>query len=108
MAEIFAILVVVFGIVAAIVSVITEFIKNAKYIKEIPTMWVVVTLSVLIWIYIYMTACSIGWIESEWYIAVASIIIGVLDACLASMGWEKFYLRFKEFVRCKKYGKKIN
>ena len=108
MAEIFAILVIVFGIVAAVVSLFTELVKDTKYLKEIPTMWVVITLSVLIWIYIYMTACSIGWIESEWYIAVASIIIGVLDACLASYGWEKLYLRFKEFVRCKKDGKEIN
>lgn len=101
MEETFAIFIVVFGIVAAIVSIITELVKDTKYLKEIPTMWVVITLSVFIWIYIYMTVCSIGWIESEWYIAVASIIVGLLDAFLASNGWEKFYLRFKEFVKQK-------
>lgn len=108
MKETFAIFIVVFGIVAAVVSIITELIKNTKYLKEIPTMWVVITLSVFIWIYIYMTACSIGWIESEWYIAVASIIVGLLDAFLASNGWEKLYLRIKEFVRCKNYGKETD
>lgn len=108
MTEAFAILVVVFGVVAAIVSAITELVKDTKYLKEIPTMWVVISMSVLIWIYIYMTACSIGWIKSEWYIAVASIIIGILDAYLASYGWEKLYLRFKEFVRCKKDDKETD
>ena len=101
MNETSAIFVVVFGVVAAVVSIITELVKDTKYLKEIPTVWVVITLSVLIWIYIYLTACSMGWCKSEWYMAVACVIIGLLDAYLASYGWEKFYLRLKEFIKNK-------
>jgi len=108
MNETFAILIIIFGAVAAIVSLITEFIKDTEYLKKIPTMWVVMTLSVLMWIYIYMSACSMGFCRGEWYIAVAAIIVGLLDACLASYGWEKIYRRFIEFVRGVNYGKKTD
>ena len=87
------------GFVAFFVSAVTELTKEMSLLKRIPTIWQVVVLSVNVWILIFFTACSLGYCQREWYLLVAFVMAGFMSAFIASYGWEKLYVRFKEYVR---------
>ena len=100
------IIVFLLGFVAFFVSVITELTKEMTFLKKIPTIWQVVVLSVAIWIVVFFAACSLGYCQREWYLLVGSVMAGFFSAFIASYGWEKLYVRFKEYVRGAKFNDK--
>ncbi len=99
MDKIIYIAIIMLGAVAFFVSAVTELTKEMSFLKKIPTIWQVVLLSVALWVLIFFASCSLGFCEKEWYILAGSVMAGFLSAFIASYGWEKLYLRFKEFVR---------
>lgn len=85
------------GIIAAIVSIVTEMTKNLGFLKKIPTILQVIVLSVVLWIALYFGVCSAGYLIFQWYMLVASIIAGFITAYVSSYGWEKLADAFKRY-----------
>ena len=99
MDKLICVIVFLLGFVAFFVSAVTELTKEMAFLKNIPTMWQVVVLSVASWVGIFFTACSFGYCQRQWYLLVGSVMAGFFSAFVASYGWEKLYARFKEYVQ---------
>lgn len=87
------------GVIAAIVSIITEMTKNIGFLKKIPTMLQVIVLSVVLWVLLYTGVCSMGYLTFEWFTLVASIVAGFISAYVSSYGWEKLTDAFKRYKK---------
>lgn len=86
-------------LLAFLVSLITETIKNLGFLKKIPTNLVVLVLSVLLCIIAYVIAASVLNYRIYWYGIVGSILGGFIINYVATYGWEKFnslYLRYQK------------
>ena len=86
------------GILAFVVSVIIEVIKNVSFLKNIPTDLVVIVLSEVLTVLSFLAYMSYNSIAVTWYLAVGSIIAGFFVAFVAMYGWDKItelYNRFK-------------
>ena len=94
-----AIIVAAMGIIAAIVSIITEMTKNIGYLKKIPTILQVIVVSVVLWVLLYTALISAGVFVFEWFMLVAAIIAGVITAYISSYGWEKLNDVFKRYKK---------
>jgi TRAP-type uncharacterized transport system fused permease subunit len=93
--------VAIISILAFIVSLITELIKNIGFLKKVPTNIVVLVLSVIICVISYLAYSSYKEYTVYWYSVVASIFSGFVVAYIATYGWEKFHLLFERFKRSK-------
>ena len=86
------------GILAFVVSVIIEVIKNVSFLKNIPTDLVVIVLSEVLTVLSFLAYMSYNSIAVTWYLAVGSFIAGFFVAFVAMYGWTKLtelYNRFK-------------
>ena len=86
------------GILAFVVSVIIEVIKNVSFLKNIPTDLVVIVLSEVLTVLSFLAYMSYAAIAITWYLVVGAIIAGFFVAFIAMYGWDKFtelYDRFK-------------
>lgn len=86
------------GILAFVVSVIIEVIKNVSFLKNIPTDLVVIVLSEVLTVLSFLAYMSYNSIAVTWYLAVGSFIAGFFVAFVAMYGWDKItelYNRFK-------------
>ena len=86
------------GILAFVVSVIIEVIKNVSFLKKIPTDLVVIVLSEVLTVLSFLAYMSYNSIAVTWYLAVGSFIAGFFVAFVAMYGWDKItelYNRFK-------------
>lgn len=92
-----SVIVAAMGIIATIVSIITEMTKNIGFLKKIPTILQVIVLSVALWVVLYFGVCSAGYLVFQWYMLVASIIAGFITAYVSSYGWEKLADAFKRY-----------
>jgi hypothetical protein len=93
------------GVIAAIVSVITEMTKDIGFLKKIPTILQVIILSVVLWIIAYLAACGAGYATFTWYFLVSAIVAGFITAYVSSYGWEKLndvFLRYQKKKEDKK------
>lgn len=93
------VIVTAIGVIAAIVSVITEMTKNIGVLKKIPTILQVIILSILLWIVLYLGVCGAGILVFEWFTLVAAIIAGFITAYVSSYGWEKLNDAFKRYKK---------
>ncbi|MDD3999905.1 MAG: hypothetical protein PHX62_03310 [Bacilli bacterium] len=87
------------SLLAMIVSLITEAIKNLGFLKKVPTNIVVLILSIIICILAYLGASSYYGMKVKWYSLVGSFLGGFVVNYIATYGWEKFnalYLRFQK------------
>ena len=85
-------------ILAFVVSVIIEVIKNVSFLKNIPTDLVVIVLSEVLTVLSFLAYMSYNSIAVTWYLAVGSFISGFFVAFVAIYGWDKItelYNRFK-------------
>lgn len=87
------------GVIAAIVSIITEMTKEIGFLKKIPTILQVIILSVVLWIVAYLTTCGMHYITFAWYYLVAAIVAGFVTAYVSSYGWEKLNDAFKRYKK---------
>ena len=88
----------IIGILAFVVSVIIEVIKNVSFLKNIPTDLVVIVLSEVLTVLSFTAYMSYNGIAVTWYLAVGSFIAGFFVAFVAMYGWDKItelYNRFK-------------
>lgn len=86
------------GILAFVVSVIIEVIKNVSFLKNIPTDLVVIVLSEVLTVLSFLAYMSYNSIAVMWYLAVGAFIAGFFVAFVAMYGWDKItelYNRFK-------------
>lgn len=89
----------VISLMAFLVSLIIEVIKNLGFMKKIPTNIVVLALSIVLCIVAYLAYCSICTCKIYWYSIIGSILGGFIVAYISTYGWEKMhtlYLRFQK------------
>ena len=89
----------VIGVLAFLVSIVVEVLKNVGIFKKIPTDIVVVVLAVVLTVVAYIA--YIQYIQQVilWYMIVAAILAGFVVAFLAMFGWEKVAELWKRFYR---------
>lgn len=80
-------LIIVIGVLAFIVSVITETIKT---LIDIPTDVVVIVLSLVLTVTAFFAYTAYAGIAIAWYLVIAAIIVGFFVAFIAMYGWTKF------------------
>jgi hypothetical protein len=91
-------LLAIIGVLAFLVSVITEVTKNIGALAKIPTDLEVVVLSIILCLLTYFTYASYFTIIIQWYYIVGCIIAAFIVAFISMYGWDKFtvlYYRFK-------------
>lgn len=89
----------VIGILAFVVSAITEVIKGVWVLNKVPTNIVVVMLSVGITVTAYVAYMAYIQQVILWYMILAAILAGLLVAFVAMYGWEKASELWKRFVK---------
>ena len=87
----------IIGILAFVVSVIIEVIKNVSFLKNIPTDLVVIVLSEVLTVLSFLAYMSYNSIAVTWYLAVGSFIAGFFVAFVAMYGWDKITELYKRF-----------
>ena len=92
-------LMTVVGILAFVVSVIVEVIKDVGPLAKLPTDFVVILLSLFLSVATFFGYASMYCIVITWYYAVGMLIAGFFVAFVAMYGWTTFtdlYDRFKK------------
>ena len=87
------------GVLAFLVSVITEVTKNIGFLAKIPTDLQVIVLSTTLCLFIYLAYVSYSGIAIQWFYIFACIIASFIVAFVAMYGWDKLvtlYNRFKQ------------
>jgi hypothetical protein len=95
----FAMLIAIVGILAFLVSVITEVTKNLGFLKRIPTDTQVIFVAILLCQVAYFAYTSYFSVEIQWYYIAGNFIAAFIVAFVAMYGWEKLtklYDRFKK------------
>lgn len=91
--------VAVIGVLAFLVSVITEVFKNVGILKVIPTDIFVLILSVIMTMLAYVAFMQYIGQAILWYMLVAALLAGFIVAFIAMFGWEKITELWKRFYR---------
>lgn len=94
----FMLLVSLIGILAFVISVITEATKNLWFLKKIPTDFQVIVLAIILCQVSYFAYISYFSIEIQWYYVTGCFILAFVVAFLDMYGWTKLtelYSRFK-------------
>lgn len=94
-----AMLIAALGILAFLVSVITQVTKEIGILKRIHTSSQVTVLSIVLTVVAYFAYVSYSGIAIIWYMIVGAVICGFIVAFVAMFGWEKLgelYNRFKK------------
>ena len=91
----------VIGVLAFVVSAITEVIKGVWVLNKVPTNIVVVVLSVGITVTAYVAYMAYIQQVILWYMILAAILAGLLVAFVAMYGWEKASNLWQRFVKSK-------
>lgn len=92
-------LLAIIGVLAFLVSVITEVTKNIGFLAKIPTDLQVIILSVMLCLMTYFTYASYFKLKIEWYYISACLVAAFIVAFVAMYGWDKLstlYSRFKK------------
>lgn len=87
------------GVIAAIVSIITEMTKEIGFLKKIPTILQVIVISIILWIVLYMGLCGAGYMVFEWFMLAAVVVAGFITAYVSSYGWEKLNDVFTRYLK---------
>ncbi len=95
-------LLVVIGVLAFMVSIITEVTKNLSILKKIPTDVQVLLLSITLSVLSMIVYCQYTKVKLLWYYIVAAVILSFIVAFVAMYGWEKLTALWQRF----KYEKK--
>ena len=85
------------GVIAFVISVITEITKNISFLKKVPTDIQVIVLSLVLCIVLLFAYASIVGMTVYWYYVVAAVILAFFVAFVAMYGWEKFSSLWKRY-----------
>lgn len=94
-----SLLLVIIGVLAFLVSVITEVFKGVGIFSKIPTDIVVLILSIGITVVAFIAYMQYIQHTILWYMVVAAIIAGFLVAFVSMYGWEKFSELWERFKK---------
>ena len=92
-------LMTIIGILAFLVSVIVQVIKNIGFLAKIPTDSVVIVLSLILSLLAFFTYAAMYSVGITWYYVVGTVMLGFIVAYIAMYGWSKLaelYDRFKK------------
>lgn len=87
------------GVLAFVISIITQVTKEIGFMKKIPTALEVLVLSLILTPVTLFGYASYLNICLEWYMIAASVVAGFVVAFVCMFGWEKLvklYERFKK------------
>lgn len=82
-------LITVIGVLAFIISVITEVTKNVSFLAKIPTQLQVIVLSLVICVAGLFAWSSYSGFTVYWYYVVGVLILAFIVALVTIEGWEK-------------------
>lgn len=94
-------LIAAIGILAFVVSLITQVFKGVRVLAKIPTDILVFILSIAITVVAFIAYMQHIQIAIVWYLYVAAVIAGFIVAFVAMYGWEKLSDLWKRFYRGK-------
>lgn len=90
-------LVAIIGVLAFLVSVITQVFKGVSILSKIPTDILVFVLSIGITVVAFVAYMQYIQQAILWYMVLAAIMAGFIVAFVAMYGWEKFSELWKRF-----------
>ena len=94
------------GVLAFIVSVITQVFKGVWILAKIPTDILVFVLSIVLTVVTYVAYMDYIQQTVNWYMFIVAVIAGFMVAFVSMYGWEKFSELWKRFVKGKKERKR--
>ncbi len=89
----------VVGVLAFVVSVITQVFKGVGVLAKIPTDILVFALSIALTVVAYVAYMDYIQQTVIWYMFVVAVIAGFLVAFVAMYGWEKISELWKRFYK---------
>lgn len=92
----------VVGVLAFVVSVITQVFKGVGVLAKIPTDILVFTLSIALTVVAYVAYMDYIQQAIIWYMFVVAVIAGFMVAFVAMYGWGKFSELWQRFAKGKK------
>lgn len=92
-------LMTVIGILAFMVSAITEVTKNISVLKKIPTDLLVIILSAALCLVAYFSYTSYFNIGIQWYCITGCLIAAFIVAFVAMYGWEKLSVLYNRYKK---------
>lgn len=87
----------IIGVLAFLVSVITQVFKGVSVLSKIPTDILVFVLSIGLTVVVFIAYMQYIQQAIMWYMILAAIIAGFIVAFVAMYGWEKFSELWKRF-----------
>lgn len=97
--QILPIILAIIGVLAFMVSIITQVFKGVGFLAKIPTDILVVVLSIGITVAAFTAYMQYIQQAILWYMILAAIMAGFFVAFIAMFGWEKFSELWKRFGR---------
>lgn len=82
-------LILIFGILAFVVSAIVEVIKELPFLKKTPTQLIVIITSLIVVPVTMFGMAAYFKTVIEWYMIFASFIAALIIAFIAMYGWER-------------------
>lgn len=86
------------GVIAFLVSMITEFTKNLGFLAKIPTDWQVLVLAVTLTVVAAFVLFDVYAVIVKWYYVFAAVVIGLIVAMVAKEGWSYVRTAYKRFT----------
>lgn len=87
--EIITVLLSVVGILAFVISIITQLTKEISFLSKIPTALQVIVTSLAICLLAYFGYSAYAEIAIQWYYIVGTIIGSFIVSFISMNGWEK-------------------
>ena len=94
-------LIAVIGVLAFIVSLITQVFKGVGVLSKLPTDILVLVLSIGFTVTAFMAYMQYIQQVIIWYMIIAAILAGFIVAFVAMYGWEKLSELWKRFYKGK-------
>lgn len=95
--QVIAIAMLIVAILAFVVSVIVEVVKNLPGVQHIPTDIVVFVLAIVLSIIALTIITAVLAIPIQWYYYVAAVLLGFFVAFVAMFGWQKLTALWDRF-----------
>lgn len=92
-------LVLIIGILAFLVAVITEYTKKLSFLDKVPTALQVIVLSLILCPAALLAMASYYGLPIEWYMVFASFIAAFIVALVCMDGWERITGLAGRFVK---------
>lgn len=96
-AQFLAVILLVIGILAMMVSIIIEVTKDIAIIEQIPKDIKVVVLSLTLCIFSYFAYISYGGMDVIWYYLLGTIMASFVVSFIVLYGWSKFIELYRKF-----------